>query len=102
MATSAAAYGKIEIARRRGEPIPEGWAIDREGRSTTNPDDMVDGGALLPVGSDRDRSGHKGYGLALTVDALCGVLTGANAGPFGPRIGLSQATPTLTVAKAIG
>src|SRR5580704_10369825 len=53
MATSAAAYGKIEIARRRGEPIPEGWAIDSEGRPTTNPDDMVDGGALLPLGSDR-------------------------------------------------
>src|SRR3989440_3797444 len=73
MATSAAAYGKIEIARRRGAAIPEGWAIDSEGRSTTNPDDMVDGGALLPLGSDRDRGGHKGYGLAIMVDVRCGV-----------------------------
>ncbi len=76
MATSAAAYGKIEIARRRGEPIPEGWAVDSEGRATTNPDDMVGGGALLPLGSDRDRGGHKGYGLAIMVDILCGVLSG--------------------------
>src|SRR6267142_1742459 len=68
MATSAAAYGKIEIARRRGEPIPEGWAVDSEGRDTTNPNDMVEGGALLPLGSDRDRGGHKGYGLAIMVD----------------------------------
>ncbi len=93
MATSAAAYGKIEIARRRGEPIPEGWAIDSEGRPTTNPDHMVDGGALLPLGSDRDRGGHKGYGLAIMVDVLCGVLSGANWGPFAPRRGVARHFP---------
>jgi hypothetical protein len=53
------------MARRRGEPIPEGWAVDGEGRATTNPDNMVAGGALLPLGSDRDRGGHKGYSLAI-------------------------------------
>src|SRR5437016_14546476 len=47
MATCAAAYGKIEMARRRGEPIPEGWGINRNGVGTKNPDDIVDGGALL-------------------------------------------------------
>src|SRR5882757_3940812 len=102
LATSAAAYGKIEIARRRGEPIPEGWAIDSEGRSTTNPDDMVDGGALLPLGSDRDRGGHKGYGLAIMVDVLCGVLTGANWGPFAPPFALRQEIPRRSVGKGIG
>jgi len=102
MATSAAAYGKIEIARRRGEPIPEGWAIDSEGRSTTNPDDMVDGGALLPLGSDRDRGGHKGYGLAIMVDVLCGVLSGANWGPFAPPFALRQEIPRRSVGKGIG
>src|SRR5436309_4847546 len=71
MATSATAYGKIEIARRRGEPVPEGWAIDREGRSTTNPNQMIDGGAMLPLGSERERGGHKGYALAMMVDILC-------------------------------
>ena len=102
MATSAAAYGKIEIARRRGEPIPEGWAVDSEGRSTTNPDDKVDGGALLPLGSDRDRGGHKGYGLAIMVDVLCGVLSGANWGPFAPPFALRQELPKRSVGKGIG
>ena len=102
MATSAAAYGKIEIALRRGEPIPEGWAVDSQGRSTTNPNDMVDGGALLPLGSDRDRGGHKGYGLAIMVDVLCGVLSGANWGPFAPPFALRQEIPKRSVGKGIG
>jgi L-2-hydroxycarboxylate dehydrogenase (NAD+) len=102
MSTSAAAYGKIEIARRRGEPIPEGWAIDSEGRATSNPNDMIAGGALLPLGSDRERGGHKGYGLALMVDVLCGVLSGANWGPFTPPFALRQEIPKRSVGKGIG
>src|SRR5947209_574120 len=102
MATSAAAYGKIEIARRRGAAIPEGWAIDSEGRSTTNPDDMVDGGALLPLGSDRDRGGHKGYGLAVMVDVLSAVLSGSNWGTFAPPLALQQEIPTRSVGRGIG
>jgi LDH2 family malate/lactate/ureidoglycolate dehydrogenase len=102
MATSAAAYGKIEIALRRGEPIPEGWAVDSQGRPTTNPNDMVDGGALLPLGSDRDRGGHKGYGLAIMVDVLCGALSGANWGPFAPPFALRQEIPKRSVGKGIG
>ncbi len=102
MATSAAAYGKIEIARRRGEPIPEGWAVDGEGRATTNPNDMVNGGALLPLGSDRERGGHKGYGLAIMVDILCGVLSGANWGPFTPPFALRQEIPKRSVGHGIG
>src|SRR2546427_9167676 len=54
LATPAVAYGKIEIARRRGEKIPLGWAIDNEGSITDEPQRMIDGGALLPLGSDRD------------------------------------------------
>src|ERR1700720_3080466 len=54
MATCAAAYGKIEMARRRGESIPEGWGINKHGLDTTNPDDIVAGGCLLPLGSDRE------------------------------------------------
>src|SRR5215469_16393130 len=78
MATSATAYGKIEIARRKGESIPEGWAIDCEGRDTLDPNQMIDGGAMLPLGSERERGGHKGYALAMMVDILCGPLSGAN------------------------
>jgi LDH2 family malate/lactate/ureidoglycolate dehydrogenase len=102
MATCAAAYGKIEMARRRGQPIPEGWGIDHQGRGTTNPDDIVAGGALLPLGSDRDRGGHKGYGLAVMVDVLCGALSGANWGPFTPPFALRQEIPARSVGKGIG
>ncbi|HEY6266094.1 MAG TPA: Ldh family oxidoreductase [Candidatus Acidoferrum sp.] len=102
MATCAAAYGKIEMARRRGEPIPSGWAIDSQGRVTTNPDDAVNGGALSPLGSDRERGGHKGYALAMMVDMLCAVLSGANWGPFAPPFALRQEIPKRSVGKGIG
>lgn len=102
MATSAAAYGKIEIARRKGEPIPRGWAIDREGRDTTDPDDPVNGGCLLPLGSDREHGGHKGYALAMMVDVLCAALSGANWGPFAPPFALRQVIPSRSVGKGIG
>jgi LDH2 family malate/lactate/ureidoglycolate dehydrogenase len=102
MATSAAAYGKIEIARRKGEPIPTGWAINREGRNTTNPAELIDGGAMLPLGSERERGGHKGYALAMMVDILCGALSGANWGPFAPPFALRQEIPKRSVGKGIG
>jgi L-2-hydroxycarboxylate dehydrogenase (NAD+) len=102
MATCAAAYGKIEMARRKGEPIPSGWGIDRDGRPTTNPDDPVNGGCLLPLGSDRERGGHKGYALAMMVDILCAVLSGANWGPFAPPFALRQVIPDRSVGKGIG
>lgn len=102
MATSAAAYGKIEMARRAGDPIPYGWGIDNEGRGTTNPDDIVAGGALLPLGSDRERGGHKGYALAMMVDILSCVLSGANWGPFAPPFALRHEIPQRSVGKGIG
>jgi LDH2 family malate/lactate/ureidoglycolate dehydrogenase len=102
LATSAAAYGKIEIARRKGELIPTGWAINREGRNTTNPDELIDGGAMLPLGSERDRGGHKGYALAMMVDILCAALSGANWGPFAPPFALRQEIPKRSVGKGIG
>jgi LDH2 family malate/lactate/ureidoglycolate dehydrogenase len=102
MATSAVAYGKIEIAKRAGKAIPEGWAIDRSGAPTTDPNAMVDGGALLPLGSDREHGGHKGYGLALMVDVLSAVLSGANWGPFAPPFALQQEIPARSVGKGIG
>ncbi|HTD63434.1 MAG TPA: Ldh family oxidoreductase [Verrucomicrobiae bacterium] len=102
MATTAAAYGKIEIARRAGKPIPTGWAIDGSGATTTDPNAMIEGGAMLPLGSDRDRGGHKGYALAVMVDVLSAVLSGANWGPFVPPFALRQEIPTRSVGKGIG
>jgi len=76
MSTSTAAYGKIEVAQRAKKPIPAGWAIDNEGNPTTDPFAF---GAFMPLGGGRETSGHKGYGLGLLVDLLCGPLAGASA-----------------------
>jgi LDH2 family malate/lactate/ureidoglycolate dehydrogenase len=73
-ATTAVAWGKIEIARRMGIPIPDGWAVDAAGRSTTDPHAAV---ALMPLGGERITSGQKGYGLALLVELLCSQLSGS-------------------------
>ena len=57
---------------------------------------------MLPLGSDRDRGGHKGYALAVMVDVLSAVLSGANWGPFVPPFALRQEIPTRSVGKGIG
>ncbi|MFO7996411.1 MAG: Ldh family oxidoreductase [Dehalococcoidia bacterium] len=74
MATSVAPRGKLEDAARKGLSIPEGWAVDKGGRVTVDPKEGLSG-ALLPFG------GPKGYGLAICVDIMCGVLTGSDFGP---------------------
>lgn len=84
MATAAAANGKLEIAQRANQPIPEGWAQDKDGNGTTDPNALKSGGSLLPLGSDKDHGSHKGYGLSATVDILTAVLSGANYGPWVP------------------
>ncbi len=80
MATSTVPRGRIEVAARRGELLPVGWAIDAEGRPATTPEAAL-GGALHPLGGSEATGGHKGYGLALAVDLLTGVLAGASFGP---------------------
>jgi LDH2 family malate/lactate/ureidoglycolate dehydrogenase len=70
MAMSVAARAKIRNLMQKGESMPEGWAADRDGKPTTDPRAGLDG-FLLPVG------GHKGYGLAVMVDLLAGLLSGA-------------------------
>ena len=82
MATSTIPRGRIEVAARRGESLPVGWAIDADGRPATTPEAAL-GGALHPLGGEEATGGHKGYGLALAVDLLTGVLAGA---AFGPNI----------------
>jgi len=73
-ATSVAAQGKIHVKHRRGEKVPLGWIIDKEGRPTDNPADLYAGGAILPLGGD---VGYKGFGLGLLVDVMSGALTGS-------------------------
>jgi LDH2 family malate/lactate/ureidoglycolate dehydrogenase len=102
MATSAVAYGKIEIALRKKSAVPRGWVVDQNGAATTNPQDMIDGGAQLPLGSEYEMGGHKGYALGAMVDILCAVLSGANWGPFAPPFALRQEIPERSVGKGIG
>jgi L-2-hydroxycarboxylate dehydrogenase (NAD+) len=73
MATTVAAYGKVKAKAARGEAMPEGWMIDREGNPLTDPKRASEG-FLLPIG------GYKGYGLALVVGILAGTLNGAAMG----------------------
>src|SRR5436190_6934597 len=82
MATSTIPRGRIEVAGRRGETLPVGWAIGPDGLPATTPDAAL-AGALLPLGGLEETAGYKGYGLGLAVDLLTGILGGA---AFGPNI----------------
>ena len=82
MATTTAANGKLEIAQRKQQPIPEGWAQDAAGTGSTDPNAVKNGGALLPLGGAT--GSHKGYGLGAVVDIFSAVLSGANYGPWVP------------------
>lgn len=84
MATSAAANGKLEIAQRKNENLPNGWIQDAAGNPTNNAHGLKEGGALLPLGTDREHGSHKGFGLSSAVDILSAVLSGANYGPWAP------------------
>ena len=87
MATSVVAGGKLEIARREDTSIPEGWAVDKEGKPVTDPNKRVRGeGGLLPLGGTPKLGGYKGFGLGVLVDILSGVLSGSSAGILWPNI----------------
>lgn len=101
MATSAVAFGKIEIAGRKGVAIPQGWAIGPDGTTTNDPADVL-AGSLLPLGSTREMGGHKGYGLAIVVDLLCAALSGANWGPWTPPFSPGLPFPARSVGQGIG
>ena len=102
MSTSGVSYGVVEMALRREQTLPEGLLIDSEGRPSTRPSDFVAGGALLPLGGDRISGGHKGYCLAAMIDLLCGVLSGANWGPFIPPFPHYLKQPEHSVGKGLG
>jgi uncharacterized oxidoreductase len=77
--TSTVAEGKLMVAVNKGEQVPEGWIIDRDGKPTTDPRHFYDGGALLTVGA------HKGSGLSIVTDLLAGaVSTGRSSDPNDP------------------
>lgn len=84
LATTTAAYGKLEMLQRKQLPAPTGWVQDAAGNPDVDPHAVRQGGALLPLGGDREHGSHKGYCLGSIVDIFSGVLSGANYGPWVP------------------
>ncbi len=83
MATSVVPRGKLEVYERRSERIPDGWAVDDSGRVCNDPGAVLEamarrsGGGILPLGgAGEEHGGHKGYGLAVAVEILSGILAG--------------------------
>ena len=83
-ATTTAANGKLEIAQRNDQPIPTGWAQDENGVASNDAHILKKGGALLPLGSEKEQGSHKGYALGSIVDIFSAVLSGASFGPWAP------------------
>lgn len=83
-ATTTAANGKLEVLQRKNENAPMGWVQNTDGLPTKNANALKQGGAMLPLGGDKDHGSHKGYMLGSMVDILSGILSGANFGPWVP------------------
>ena len=101
-ATTTAANGKLEILQRKNQKAPEGWIQTKTGASSTNPNELKEGGALVPLGSDREHGSHKGFCLGAWVDIFSAVLSGANYGPWVPPFVSFLSPPTDPVGDGIG
>ncbi|MEN7548411.1 Ldh family oxidoreductase [Rapidithrix thailandica] len=101
-ATTTVANGKLEILQRKGEEAPLGWIQDQNGQPTRNPSELKNGGALLPLGGDREHGSHKGYCLGGMVDILTSVLSGANYGPWAPPFVSFLPLPEDPVGQGLG
>lgn len=102
LATTTAANGKLEILQRKNLVAPEGWIQDKQGHSSTNPHELKGGGALLPLGGDREHGSHKGYALGAVVDIFSAILSGANYGPWVPPFPAYVPMPENMPGKGIG
>lgn len=101
-ATTTAANGKLEILQRKNKEAPEGWIQKKDGTSSTNPHELKEGGALIPLGSDREHGSHKGFCLGAWVDIFSAVLSGANYGPWVPPFVSFLSPPANPVGEGIG
>lgn len=102
MATTTAANGKLEILQRKNLEAPMGWIQDADGNSTSDAHALKTGGALLPLGGDREHGSHKGYALGAIVDIFSAILSGANYGPWVPPFPAYVPMPTDMPGKGIG
>ncbi|HEY4909192.1 MAG TPA: Ldh family oxidoreductase [Methylomirabilota bacterium] len=91
MATTTVAAGKVKVYKLNHKPLPAGWAVDGNGQTVTNPEEAFryvferPEGGITPLGGARDVGGHKGYGLAVMVHILGGILAGASFSPIRNR-----------------
>src|SRR5689334_6081482 len=102
MATTTAANGKLEILQRKNGVAPPGWIQNKQGNSSTNPHELKAGGALLPLGGDKEHGSHKGYILGAVVDIFSAILSGANYGPWVPPFPAYVPMPGEHPGKGIG
>lgn len=102
LATTTAANGKLEILQRKNLQTPDGWVQDKDGNSSNDPHALKTGGALLPLGGDKEHGSHKGYALGAIVDIFSGLLSGANYAPWVPPFPAYIPMPSQQPGKGIG
>jgi L-2-hydroxycarboxylate dehydrogenase (NAD+) len=102
LATTTAANGKLEILQRKNADTPLGWVQDAEGNPSTDANILKKGGALLPLGGDREHGSHKGYALGAMVDIFSALLSGANYAPWVPPFPAYVPMPAQQPGKGIG
>lgn len=101
-ATTTVANGKLEILQRKQQQAPTGWVQTKDGKPSQDPNEVANGGALLPLGGDRDHGSHKGYCLGAWVDIFSAVLSGANYGPWVPPFVAFLEPSNQPVGQGIG
>lgn len=101
-ATTTASNGKLEILQRKNEEAPLGWVQDKDGNPTTNAHALKEGGAMLPLGGDREHGSHKGYALGSIVDIFSAVLSGASYGPWAPPFPAYVPVPENMPGEGLG
>ncbi len=101
-ATTTAANGKLEMLQRKNEDAPGGWVQTKDGAPSTDANELKMGGALLPLGGDKEHGSHKGYMLGAIVDVFSGVLSGANFGPWVPPFPAYLPMPINLPGQGIG
>lgn len=102
LATTTAANGKLEILQRKNMSTPDGWVQDESGSPSNDANILKKGGALLPLGGDREHGSHKGYALGAIVDIFSALLSGANYAPWVPPFPAYVPMPSQQPGKGIG
>ena len=101
-ATTTAANGKLEILQRKNLDTPTGWVQTKIGEPSNSAAEVKNGGALLPLGGDKEHGSHKGYMLGSIVDIFSAILSGANYGPWVPPFPAYIPMPENMPGEGIG